>query len=543
MNHNITQSYRSLRMNKKTSRERGLSTVWFLPLVALIITAWLGYKTYSEKGPVVIISFDEAAGIEVGKTKLKYKDIEIGIVSDLAFSDDLERVQVTAKFGKEAKQHLNENTRFWVVRPRIGASGVSGLSTLLSGAYIQVDPGDGEPSFNFVGLENPPVVQRKIEGREFKLRASDLGFLHAGAPIYYRGIRAGEIITYDFSPDMAEITFHVFIESPFHDLVTSNTRFWNLSGVELDADANGINVRAGTLQSILSGGIAFDSFGDQPSDLDAAEENSEFRLYRRYEETSEKIFETKLSYVLFFDSSVRGLQVGAPVDFRGIKLGRVSDIKVFEDPDTLDIFIPVTIELEPERIPYSKHQQITKPPEEVIAELIRRGLRGQLKTGSLLTGQLFVELEFHPASEMKLSDIKYHYPEIPTVPSTITEIKETITRLAGDIQGLPLKDIAKNVLNTTAGLDRLVNDPATAGVIQATNGALTQAKNTLVDAQQTLETMTKTLNTVDGVIAPDSPLQYDLAKMMMEFTSTAQSVRALTSYLERHPEALISGKK
>ena len=238
----------------------------------------------------------------------------------------------------------------------------------------------------------------------------------------------------------------------------------------------------------------------------------------------------KVPYVMFFSGSVRGLSVGAPVDFHGIKVGSVTDIQIVGDPETREIYVPVTIEIEPQRVHLLNNKQNKRHPRDTIADLVRRGLKAQLQTGNLLTGQLFVELDFHPDVKTKLAGIEYYaLQELPTIPTTITEIKETITNLAADIRKMPLDKIAQNILETTQGMNALVNDPDMKKLPHSTNAALVQAK--------------QTLNTVDGAIAPDSPLQYDLATMLVEFREAALSIRILTNYLEQHPEALITGKK
>jgi paraquat-inducible protein B len=394
--------------NVEIKGRKSISMVWLLPIVAALIAGWLGYKAYSEKGPTVIISFNQATGIEAGKTKIKYKDVELGMVDDVVFNDDLSKVLITASFRTEANQLLNENTQFWVVRPRIGASGISGLSTLLSGPYIEMEPGDGAAKKQFTGLEEPPIVTAdvKAKGRSFILHAESLGSLDAGSPIYYDGLHAGEILSYEFSPDSDQIKLQVFVGEPFHNLVKENTRFWNVSGVEVLADTNGIDIKTGSLQSILMGGIAFDSFGAKTMHSKIAKEGAAFTLYQRYGEIADKQYDMKIPYVMFFKGSVHGLSVGAPVDFRGIKVGSVTDIQIVGDPKTREIYIPVTIEIEPQRV-HLLHKQTERHPRESIADLVRRGLKAQLQTGNLLTGQLYVGLDFHPDVETKLAGIEY----------------------------------------------------------------------------------------------------------------------------------------
>ena len=526
-NENTIEDRLSEIKNVEMKDPKGISMVWLLPILAVLIAGWLGYKAYSEIGPTITISFKEATGIEAGKTKIKFKDVEVGTVDDVILSDDLSGVLVTASLRSEAKKYLKENTRFWVVRPRIGASGISGLSTLFSGAYIEIEPGDGAKKKQFTGLEAPPVITAEVKGRSFVLHSDSLGSLDAGSPIYYEGIHAGEIISYKFSSDSDQIILHVFVEDPFHDLVKENTRFWNVSGVEVLADTDGVDIKTGSLQSILLGGIAFESYGDKTIHAKVADEDATFTLYDRYGDIADKQYSLKVPYVMFFKGSVRGLSVGAPVDFRGIKVGSVTKIQIVGDPKTQDIYIPVTIAIEPQRVKLLDNA--TRSPRENIAKLVQRGLKAQLQTGNLLTGELYVDLDLHPEAETKLAGIEYEHPELPTIPTAIAEVKETLTKLAADIRKMPLDEIAQNILETTQGMNHLVNDPDMKKIPHSTNAALVQA--------------TKTLHTVDGVIEPDSPLQYDLATMLVEFKEAARSIRILSDYLEQHPETLIAGKK
>lgn len=526
-NENTIEDRLSEIKNVEMKDPKGISMVWLLPIIAVLIAGWLGFKAYSEIGPTITISFKKATGIEAGKTKVKYKDVDVGMVDDVVISDDLSSVLVTASFRNEARKHLNENTRFWVVRPRIGAGGISGLSTLLSGAYIEVEPGDGASKKQFIGLEVPPVITAEVKGRSFILHSASLGSLDAGSPIYYEGIRAGEILSYEFNPDSDKIILHVFVEDPFHDLVKENTRFWNVSGIEVLADTDGIDIKTGSLQSILMGGIAFESFGDKTIHTKIADADTIFTLYDRYRDIADKQYNIKIPYVMFFKGSVRGLSVGAPVDFRGIKIGSVTNIQIIGDPKTQDIYIPVTIAIEPQRVHLLDNA--TRNPRENIAKLVQRGLKAQLQTGNLLTGELYVDLDLHPEAEIKLAGIEYGHPELPTIPTAIEEFKETITKLAADIRKMPLDKIAQNILETTQGMNALVNDPDMKKLPHSTNAALVQAE--------------QTLSTVDNTIAADSPLQYDLANMLVEFKKAARSIRVLTDYLERHPEVLIAGKK
>ncbi len=294
-------------------RKRRISIVWLVPLIALAIGGWLVYKALSEKGPTVTITFNSAAGLEAGKTKIKYKEVELGQVVSIELDDKLSQVIVTAELVKQAEKFVSQNTRFWVVRARVEAGSVSGLGTLFSGAYIGLDPGKpGKPATRFQGLEVPPVVTVDLPGSHFVLRASSLGSLNVGAPVYFRRIEVGQVVSYQLDEDGQAVTIQVFIHDPHHQLVRKNTRFWNASGLDVAIGADGIRVDTESFVSMMVGGIAFDT----PANMEPgepAEENDVFDLYKNRASISEKTYARKTRWLLHFDSGVRGLKTGAPV--------------------------------------------------------------------------------------------------------------------------------------------------------------------------------------------------------------------------------------
>ena len=530
-------------------KKRGLSIVWIIPVVAALIGGWLTYKTISEKGPTVTMTFEDGAGLEAGKTKIKYKSIEVGTVKRVNISQDLSNVIVTAEFSRQAEPHLTENTSFWVVRPRVGLGGISGLETLVSGAYIAIDPRPGPSARTFTGLEKPPGVTTAEAGAQFQLRADALGSSSPGAPILYHDIPIGRILNYELEENGEGVLIDIFIQAPHHLRVRDTSRFWQLSGFELSLGTEGLDVKMDSLASLLSGGIAFDTPPTAGGASEPSQPGTVFKVFKNFASIQEEKYVLTYPFLVNFDGSVRGLSVGAPVEFRGIKIGSVSDIAVEIDPETLEIRIPVLIDIQPERIISTKVAQ-SREKYVGMKQLVKRGLRAQLETGSLLTGQLFVQLDFHPDLPQQELLMTGKYPEIPSVPATMDQLRRTVTDVMAEIRRLPLDKIAKEILETVEGGNRLVNSPEIQKAVQNLNAALGNVEKLTAGLDQKVDELAtsvdKTLVTVRKalhVTDPNSPAAVNLNHALEELSGAARSIRILADYLEQHPEALVKGKK
>lgn len=505
-----------------------LPLVWFLPLIALMVSGWLIYKSISEKGPEVTINFPNAEGLEVDKTRIKYLDVEVGKVTEITISEDLKSIRVTAQMNSAAEAYLKRQTVFWVVRPQVGLGGVSGLGTLLSGAYIGIKPGGGDKQTHFVGLTTPPLLKSDVDGKQFILETNNLGSIQPGTPINFHGVIVGEVLAHEFAAETDRIKLTVFIHKPYDQFVRKNTRFWVDSGVDLSASADGFKVRTGPLISLLSGGIAFRAAPEDTA-ADSVAENTPFPLYEHYEQSTQIVYGNTLKYVMFFNGSVRGLTEGAPVQLRGIPVGKVVGINLELDEKTVDIRIPVLVELEPERIrvvnnlPNISHTDI-------IQELIKKGLRAQLQTGSLLTGQLLVDLDFHPKSKIVLNEMNNSvYPEFPTTASSLDQFAHSAQTIMDKIAKLPLEDMGDEINKTLQALQ---------STSKATNSMLTTANTALSTTDKTMQSAHQVLNSLE----PGATTRYELDKLLQELGQTASSVKQLTDYLQQHPETLIRGK-
>ncbi len=534
---------------------KGFSLVWVIPIVAAVIGGWLAYKTISEMGPTITITFNNGEGLEAGKTKIKYKAVDVGKVETVEISEDLSQVRVTAKMQKETEAHLTTNTKFWVVRPRVGFSGISGLETLVSGAYIDADPRPGEPSRDFIGLDDPPGVTGFEEGTQYQLISENLGSCYPGAPVFLRGIRVGRILGHKLAKDNQSVFIDIFIQSPHDALVQDTSRFWQRSGIEASVGAEGIDVKVESLVSVIAGGVAFDTPIMAGGTGRPSKPGTVFELFESFASIGEAKYVRKIPYMMHFDGSVRGLTVGAPVELKGIKVGVVTDIAMKLDPKTLKFEVPVAIEIHPDRIltpdvieaidlinaedPYSIGRMLVED----------HGLRGQLQTGSLLTGQLFVDLDFYPHLPRALLRTDSKYPEIPTVPSTLDEFRRTATNVLEELRKLPLDKIAHELLETLKGTKRLANSPDLTQAVQMLGATLKDVRTLTGNVNQTVEALaTSTERTLAAARAafeigdPNSPTAVNLAQTLDELAAAARSVRVLADYLEQHPESLVHGK-
>ncbi len=535
--------------------KKEFSLIWVVPIVAVMIAAGLVYKAVSEKGPVVTITFESASGLEAGKTKIRYKDVDIGEVATINVSEDLTGVVITANLGKEATRYLTEKTRFWVVKPRVSGGSVSGLDTLFSGSYIAIDPGtEGDPQLEFKGLEVPPVVLSGKPGRHFRLRTSKMGSLESGSPVYFQGIKVGQVVGYELAEDEDIVDIRVFIESPHDRRVFETTCFWFSSGVDVDLDADGMRINTPSFVSFLIGGLVFANPENQHKG-EAAGADALFQLFDSYEEAMAKTYIRKNYYILKFDQSVRGLDVGAPVEFRGFVIGEVVDISIEANWDTGKVIMPVKIAIEPERT--AKLIDEEKVPEDIMEVLVKMGLRAQLNIGSIISGKLFVALDFFPHADPVTSQKTAGLPEIPTIPSSMDQLSRNLNAFLNKIEKLPLNEIGDAALNTIKSIERtsdsvnnIVSSDEIASAVTNLNASLRDIQNLVAQLEKELpdavtQVSGKTMDTLDGIqktAAPDSAVMFELRRTLKEFTKAAQSIRALADHLERHPESLLQGK-
>lgn len=533
-------------------RRFSVQLVWIIPIVAALIGLSLGVKAFMDRGETITITFKTGEGMEAGKTKIKYKDVQIGEVRGLAISEDRSHVVVTAEIYKDAKGLLVKDTRFWVVRARISGGNVSGLGTLIGGSYIGVDAGtSAERRTAFAGLETPPAVSMDVPGRQFVLHAADAGSLDASSPIFYRRMQVGQVMGTQLDPDGKGITVKIFVRAPFDRYVKTDTCFWHASGIDLSLNTNGVKVNTESVVSILLGGISFQSPDDSVS-TPAAPPGTVFPLFSTKEEALKHV-ETTEPFRLVFRESVRGLAVGAPVDLRGVTVGEVTGIGLALDPKHSDVSIPVEIQFYPERL---KAELRSLPPEEkarsareLLDSLVAHGLRAQIKSGSLLTGQLYVGLDFLAKGKPARIDWSRKPALFPTVTGSMEQVQKSLMQIVQKFEKLPLEGLASDAGKTLRSLDQTLVS-ADRLLKNVDSSLIPEARSVMVEARQSLDEVRKTLGetrrTLGGaseVLSSDAPLQIDLRETLREVSRAAQSLRVLGDYLEQHPESLIRGKR
>jgi len=530
-----------------------ISIVWIIPILAAVVAIGIAIQRIMSEGPTITIIFTAAQGLEAGKTFVKYKDVNIGQVTAVKLSSDHSKVEVTAKIDKSAADLMVEDAKFWVVEPRVTLSGVSGLGTLLSGNYIGFEVGKSDKQQRkFTGLEVAPIITGGQRGRQFVLKAENLGSLGVGSPIYYRQLQAGQVIAYDLTADGKSVQMKVFINAPYERYVTPGTRFWNASGVDVSVGAGGIEVRTQSLVALLAGGVAFDT-PPFATVVEAAAADTVFTLYADKTTAMKQPESISARYVLHFTESLRGLSVGAPVTLLGLPAGEVTDVGLTIDPATMNVRGRVEVVSFPERLiarlgpnKAAMGKMIeggAQQRQAIMQRLVeQRGLRAQLRSGNLLTGQLFVAFDFFPNTPKVKIDWSRDVPELPVVPSTASDLEAKITGIVAKLDKLPYEAIGADLTKALANLSQTLED-ASKAVNRIDADVTPGLKSTLDGLRGTISAADGVLKSTDAtLVGKDAPAQQDLRDTLQEIARAARSLRVLTDYLERHPESLIRGK-
>jgi len=522
------------------------NTVWVVPVIAVLVGMWMIWQHVRSHGPVANVSFETADGIMAGKTEVRCRSVRVGFVKSVDLAEDLNSVTVRLQMDPDTRHLLKEGSRFWVVRPRVSGTDISGLGTLLTGAYIELDPGSGaEVSLDFVGLEVPPATISSIPGLRLRLHADQAASLVAGSPIYYRGFEIGRIEGKGLDPEGRRVVYNAFVRQEYGGLIRKNTRFWNTSGIDVTAGVDGFKVRTPSFQAMFSGGVSCAVPGElEPGDL--AADGSAFRLYAGENEAMNTPFDPNLRMLLLFNHSVRGLKPGAPVEFRGMPIGRVADISFHYVQGIGDMRVPVLVEIDTRLLLVDRRDRSDEADVQYLNQAVGEGLRASLKTASLITGALYVDLDYYPdvapAEVVKIDDL----PVMPTVASSFAQLETKLTSILDKIDSLPIDDM---VAKFTAAADETTTTVAQAReVFKEVEAASATLRETLQKPsfQELPDELAKTMEKLQTSIAslgPEGAVQGDLLRTLDEMRAALRSMTSLTNALEEKPNSLIFGRE
>lgn len=547
-------------VRSKIDRKRRLSLIWAIPIVTALIGAWLAWSTLSQRGPLITITFQTAEGLQANQSHVRHKDVDMGIVQNVGLTADRKRVQVTIQMNREAEPLLTDRAQFWVVRPRVFAGAISGLQTLFSGSYIDLLPAaeGGEAKRAFVGLENPPVLQSDVPGRTFLLEASRIGSISLGSPVMFRDLEVGEVLGWDVGEMARSIVVHAFVREPFDKYVHDNSRFWNASGAKVRLGTNGLELQLESLRAVVLGGIAFET----PDDPKAAEESQAghaFTLYQSQDAADSSNFKRSVLFVANFTASVSGLTVGSAVTVRGLKIGEVSSVSLVYDRATDNVVVPVHFTLEPERIALL-NLPADGDLDTRMAELVRRGLRVKLESANILTGQKQLAIDLYRdtgAGQLSKDGDAY---VVPVLGGSADDPATAATNLVNRLNDIPFESIGRNLDQTLAGVNALVNDKQLSQSLAELHATLAGAQALVTNLNRGLAPITqrmpaiaaglensikrtdKLIGSLESGYGGDSRFSRDAGHLMSQLSDAARSIRVLTDLLSRHPEALIRGR-
>ena len=530
--------------HSRVRRSRRISIIWLVPIVAVAIGVWLAYDTWSKQGPTIKVTFDSGQGLQPGQSQLKYKDIVFGTVKRLDLTPDKWHVVVTIDTTKEAEPLLTENAIFWVVRPRLFAGNISGLGTLLSGSYVGIKPavtGSGAHKTEFVGQEDPPILEEHVAGTIFHLKSPRIGSIEAGSPIFFRDIGVGEVLGWD-SKDLTEsVDIEAFVRAPYDAYVHGETRFWNASGISVTFGGTGLHVQMESLRALLFGGIAFDTPPDQVKAA-AAEPEHVFPLFADHDMANAASYTRAVPGIAYFTGSAGGLAAGSEVTMHGLKVGLVKDVGLKPDPAKGTIRVVVRFEVQPERI-VGIGERLFKTDDEAVAAMLDRGLRASLASASLITGSQMLSLDFQPDAPAVSVTKEGDDFVIPTTESGgFSEIASAATGVLNKINTLPFSQIGTNLNGFLGSLNKATEGPELKEAVDHLATTLVSAQRTLNNFNKLAQSADKLTTSVDSGYGNDTKFHLALDRLLTQTDETVRAVRSLADILTRHPEALIKGR-
>jgi paraquat-inducible protein B len=542
-------------------KRRRFPVIWAIPVVAIAIGAWLAWDTLRKEGPRIVVTFDDAEGLTVGQSQLKFKDITLGTVKSLDFTQDRRHVLVAIATTAQAEPFLTSGTQFWVVKPRLFAGNISGFNTLLSGSYVGMLPGPAaaKAERNYVGSEEPPVLNTEVPGRTFLLKSDQLGSVSLGSPVFYRGLSVGEVLGWDIGALAESVTVHAFVRAPFDEYVHDQTRFWNASGAAVKLSGGGVELQVESLRAILLGGVAFETPATAPPS-EVSQADHQFPLFPSQDAARNASYSRKIPLLVYFASSVRGLAPGSEVVMHGLKVGQVTDVRLSYDVAKDEVVAPVRLEIEPERI-VGTGRQIVQDTAAMIKMLVAKGLRATLASGNLLTGEVLVSLDFvpdAPAATVTFQDGIYVFPTSSA--GGLSGLQASAGDLLRNVNAIPFASIGQSLAAMTKNMSALTDGPQLQQALTALAGTMSDAQTLMknlntqmgpalkqlpeiaASLQATLKQSNQLMRSVDTGYGDNTQFHRDLDRLMAQLNDAVHSFQGLADLLTQHPEALVRGR-
>ncbi len=542
-----------------TSRPIRFSLIWLIPVLVLAIGGYLAWTTISRQGPEITIQFDSADGLTTGQTQIKHKAVGLGTVQGIALSHDLQHVDVRVEMGAQSAPLLTDHAKFWVVRPRLSGANISGLETLVSGAFIAIDPGPpgGTRETKFKGLDAPPGVRSDEPGSIFTLTTGSLGSVSQDSPVFFRDITVGEVLSYKIPPNgRGPIMLQAFVKAPYDQFLRKDTHFWDVSGLTVDLQGGNLHFQIESLQALVSGGVAFGlPLRRRDKDAPRATTRDVFEIYPDKDAADNAGYQQRIQFVTYLRSSTKGLEIGSPVEMFGIQVGNVTDIKLLIDQHSGDTRVRVAMEVEPERV-LSEQDLRHDSPRTVTQAMVNRGLRAEVATGNLLAGSSIISLTFVPKVPPVPINQEGEAIVLPSQPGGLDGITDSLSTVSAKLAALPIEQIGDNLSELLAHADATVGGPEVKQALVQLDRTLASVDHLTRHADQGLDPLLQRLpaiadqlqqavanaNAALAAYGGNSDFHGDLQRTLDQVDGTARSIRSLADYLKNHPSSLSFGR-
>ena len=527
--------------------------LWVVPAVAIFFVGYLIVRYGFFGGGDITVRFAEARGLD-RYSPVRFRGAKVGTVQKITIDDKLQQVVVRISMDASMNHALKKGTRFWVVEPGLEGGGLGGL---LSGTYVGIAPGEGEDTREFLGQEYAPVVSAPEAGKSVILDAHGLGSLAVGTPVTFEGIRVGRILGAEYDEKRRITSVHAFIVQRFAGHVRQSTRFWRAGGLQISLSGGGVSMGGASIGSLLNAPVAFYT----PEVMAGAEaaNGTHFELFESEPAAIAAADGPQMTYVTYFTGPVRGLTPGTPVQMKGVPVGHVRDVRLRYVPETASLETPVTIEIDPRKLEIpvsdaSTRQDVRATMNDVLSRLVEKGMRATLATSLVLPGASGISLETvaRPGTGRLVPGDP---PIIPAASggSGIEGALSSVNQIAARIQNLPIEDIAGHLRSTAQRMDALVSDPSLKQSLQRLNTSLAEIEKVATITRENIGPLTQSLRnaatsaegaakSAEQLVGSSQRQNYDLGQLVKELTRAAEAVRALASYLEENPDALLRGR-